>query len=123
MAARGVGLAVPIETVARRVSSIIENGHVARGWLGAAFAPDSTAKQLGLDGAMVLKVVPGGPAQTAGLRPMRGGIVGDTIVRVEGRPVLGMGSFLAMLEQRSPGDKVGVTVRRPKEDSLSEAYD
>merc|ERR550532_2452741 len=76
----GVGLAIPIDTVARNVESIIAKGFVKRPVLGIIFAPDVLSEELNLNGIMVMKVVPGGPAETAGVRPMRGGRLGDVVL-------------------------------------------
>jgi len=119
----GVGLAVPIEAVARRVDSVIQQGFVNRAWLGAIFAPDTTTAQLGLAGAMVLKVAKGSPAEDAGLRPMRGGLVGDVIVGLEGKPMSSSGEVLSFLDQRSPGDEVLMQVKRPPANSESDNYE
>ena len=83
----GLGLAVPInETTQRIIAALMRDGRVRRAHLGVAGAtrplPPRWAEQLGRrDGLTVMEVVPGSPAQTAGLRP------GDVVVEVEGRPV------------------------------------
>lgn len=110
----GMGMAIPIEAVQRHVADVIEKGFVTRPWLGAVFAPDQITQDLvGLGGAMVLQVVPGGPADEAGLRPMHGGYFGDVITRVAGSRVESTQAVLRILEQRNPGESVVMLVRRP----------
>lgn len=108
----GVGLAVPIDTVQRNVGSIIEKGYVRRPFLGVVFAPDVLSEELSLNGIMVMKVVPGGPADVAGIRPMRGARLGDTVVAVDGKKVGSADDLYKILEQRGPGDDVLVKVQR-----------
>jgi len=119
----GVGLAVPIDAVKRNVVSVIENGYVSRPWLGVAFAPDLTAAGLGPGGAMVLKVVPGGPADSAGLRPMHSGLLGDIVVGLEGVPIASSADVFKALDQKAPGDSVLVSVLRPAISSDSDDYE
>jgi len=118
----GVGLAIPIDTVARNVESIIAKGFVKRPVLGIIFAPDVLAEELNLNGIMVMKVVPSGPAETAGVRPMRGGRLGDVVVNMDGKTVGSTDDIFAILDQRLPGDKVDLTVQRASADSNSDKY-
>ncbi len=57
-------------------------------------------------GVVVTEVVPGGPADRAGLRR------GDVILEVKGRPVTGPGDFYRELAPLKPGDAVPVYVHR-----------
>jgi Do/DeqQ family serine protease len=83
---QGIGFAIPANMVRVVVNSALRGGKVERPWLGAdlqAVTPD-IAEGLGLDrpqGAVVVKVANGGPAEKAGLR------VGDVIMAVDGRDV------------------------------------
>ncbi len=83
----GLGLDVPInETTQRIIAALMRDGRVRRAHLGVAGAtrplPPRWAEQLGRrSGLTVMEVVPGSPAETAGLRP------GDVMVEVEGRAV------------------------------------
>jgi hypothetical protein len=62
---------------------------------------------LGTDGFEVMDVVPGGPADTAGLR------VGDTITAIDGRPAAGLSlpATRVRLKTEAPGSKLRLTVR------------
>lgn len=76
-------IVIPHATLARVVPQLIQDGHVARGWLGVALhavaVPDAlreSADQAG--GMMVMSVVENGPAAQAGI------VAGDIILSVDG---------------------------------------
>jgi len=77
---QGIGFAIPSNTVKKIVEQLIENGEVPRGYLGIGLdeLAGPKAKALGVvDGGVVItKIVPGEPAQQAGLQ------AGDVIVRI-----------------------------------------
>jgi len=119
----GVGLAIPIDTVQKNVESIIAKGFVRRPFLGIVFAPDVMADELQVDGIMVMKVVPGGPAETAGVRPMRGGRLGDIVVSINGKSIGSSNDLYKYLDQRQPGDKIKLRVQRASANADSDKYD
>jgi len=82
----GIGFAVPSRMVEQVAAQIVAHGEVRRGRLGIVIEPVSaeTADALELDartGAEVARVVPGSPAEAAGLE------TGDVIQTYDGRPV------------------------------------
>lgn len=119
-ASAGVGFAVPVDTVNRVVPEIIEKGHYASPSLGVQ--TDETlsraiARQLGVQGAAILRVRPGGPAAKAGLRGARFGrrnsiYAGDVIVALNGKTVDNVARLLAVLDDCKPGQVVQLTVWR-----------
>jgi len=79
----GIGFAIPSSMVERVSSSIIDSGRVERGWLGVSIQMlnEDLAGSFGFDGTeavLVSGVVPGTPAEAAGLVP------GDIITSVGG---------------------------------------
>ena len=71
---QGIGFAIPINVAQRVSSALIAKGRVVRGWLGVSLQPlnDDLAQALGAPrgkGAVVARVLPGGPAEKAGLAP------------------------------------------------------
>jgi S1-C subfamily serine protease len=113
----GIGFAIPVDTVQWVVPDLIQYGRVMRPSFGVQVASQQVARQLGINGALVLEVNPGSPAARAGLRPTvrneRGNLVlGDVIVAVEGQPVRTSGDLVLLLEQRSAGDSIRVTIVR-----------
>jgi len=119
----GVGLAIPIDTVAKNVESIIAKGFVRRPFLGIVFAPDVMVDELQLNGIMVMKVVPGGPAEAAGVRPMRGGRLGDVVVGIDSKRITSSDDLFKLLDLHQPGDNITMTVQRPSADIDSDKYE
>jgi serine protease Do len=70
------------------------------------------AASLGADGAIgvvVNQVVPGSPAQDAGLEP------GDLITEIDGAKIRTPGELIATIGQRSPGSELAITAFRSGE--------
>jgi S1-C subfamily serine protease len=81
--AEGVGFAIPINSARRSLEQLVETGRVRYAWVGVSTQTltPSLAEALGYDvlhGAAVQSVVPGSPAEQAGLR------AGSEVVRVDG---------------------------------------
>jgi len=101
-----IGFAIPAATARDVLEQIIKFGEVIRGWMGAEYfdapyspAAGGTAAQRG---ALVAKLLPGGPADTAGLR------AGDIVLEFNGQPVAD-GSDLRQREAAlAPGTQVKV---------------
>jgi Do/DeqQ family serine protease len=69
---QGIGFAIPINVARRVAGALIAKGRVVRGWLGVSLQPlsDELAQTLGSPrgkGAVVARVLPGSPAEKAGL--------------------------------------------------------
>ncbi len=125
----GVGFAVPVNLVKRVVEDILSEGSVSYSYLGINGGPDMSLnliETLGLPnnlrGVVVSGVVPGGPAEHAGLRaPGRTVFVSgepvptsvDIITAIDGVPVSGMNELVSYLASHTrPGDTVNLTVWR-----------
>ena len=86
----GLGLAVPINDVTRRiVHALMTDGTVRRAYLGIAGGsrplPPRVAQRMGRDsGVEVIEVVPGSPADRAGIRPE------DLLLTLDGTPLNGV---------------------------------
>jgi len=71
----------------------------SQGWLGIALDPKEPHPT-------VIEVIPGSPAEQAGLRP------GDSIVSVGGRPTLTLDQLISAIGDLSAGDRVTIVVSR-----------
>jgi putative serine protease PepD len=100
----GIGFAVPSNTVRDVVRDLADDGRVSRPYLGV-----STAERASGPGATVRTVVPGGPADKAGLR------AGDVILRVGGQAIEDPGDVAEAIFDRRAGDRVAVTIERDGE--------
>ena len=96
----GVGFAVPSNTVRQVVPRLARGESIDRGYLGV----ETTEAPNG--GAEVANVVPGGPAERAGLRP------GDVIKRVAGQDVRVPADVARAIESRAPGEEVEIEFDR-----------
>lgn len=115
----GVGFAVPVDTVNRIVPRILEEGDVERAGLGVVLEKDVFAADAGLQGAVVGRVAPGGPADRAGLEgpsetPDGELVLGDVIVGIEDQEVRREADLYQALEVFRAGDEVRVRVSRPQ---------
>jgi S1-C subfamily serine protease len=121
----GIAFAVPVSTVREIVPDLLDDGRVDRPFLGVSTidVTPSVAERLGLsveDGAYVVAVVDGGPAQRAGIRPAEGSggallAGGDVIVRIGDREIGGTDDVeQAVLDQRI-GDEVEIELVRAGE--------
>ncbi len=82
----GIGFAIPVNMARQIMEQLIEYGEVRRGQLGVVIqdVTPELAEALGLEstrGAVIAQVVPGSPAERAGLK------VGDVVTAVNGEPV------------------------------------
>jgi len=108
---QGVSFAIPIDDAAKVARQLRDVGTVTRGWLGVSVQPVTRdlAQTFGMDkpvGALVAKVVPGSPAEKAGLLP------GDIILRFNGEPLLVSGNLPPMVGNVDPGKTVKLEVQR-----------
>jgi S1-C subfamily serine protease len=119
-ASAGIGFAIPVDTVNLVVPQLTRFGKVTRPGLGVQVAEDQLARQLGLNGVLIVEVLPNTVAARAGLRPTRrdssGRVrLGDVIVAVDGKPVKSANELFLLLEQYRVGDTVVLTVIRDGE--------
>ncbi len=117
----GISFAVPINSIARILPQLIANGKVIRADLGI------TRVYATGDGLLVLAVVDGGPAELAGIQPVRMRIEeiapgfirktidpdsADLIVAIEHKRVRTVEELLTEVEKHRPGQTIRVTVVR-----------
>lgn len=111
IAIEGINFAVPINEIVRVLPQLVSKGTVTRAWLGV-YIQDLTpelAAQFGVEpgsGVLVSDVVPGSPAEAAGIKR------GDIIAAVDGNPVHNTNELQLEIMYRQPGDTVTVDLVR-----------
>jgi S1-C subfamily serine protease len=122
----GVGFAVPISAIKRSVAQLREKGTAEYAFIGVSSQPvyPQLAQKLGIDtefGALIASVVPGGPADKAGLHGADGTIRfqaaeyetgGDVIVEIDGRKVVQPDDLARIVAEKLPGEKIQLTILR-----------
>lgn len=122
----GIGFAIPINTVKEVVSQIIESGKVEHAYMGIEMQTidSDLTEQVRLpaeSGVLVSRVVPGSPADEAGLEGGSRNVVvdgesytlgGDIITAVDGEPVESAEEVRSVVNDKEPGDELEVEVRR-----------
>jgi S1-C subfamily serine protease len=113
VAGTGLGLAVPVNDTTRRImSALMRDGRVLRAYLGVVVVPAPVAPvwraKLGgrVTGLRVASVVPGGPADRAGLR------AGDLLLTAGGREVAKAQDLQRLMFAEAIGRPLPVTVMR-----------
>src|SRR5688572_6495833 len=108
----GLGLAIPVNDTSRRiVGALVADGRVRRAYLGLVSSPaplpgplaERTGRRRGL---RIVVVVPGAPADRAGLKP------GDLVLEAGRRPVADAQSLQRLLFDDAIGQPLPMTVRR-----------
>ena len=107
----GVSFAIPIDVAMNAVQQLKATGKVTRGQLGIEMQPmgRDEARALNLPddrGAMVKRVVPGGPAEKAGI------IALDVIRSVDGQPINEYSDLPPIIGGMAPGAKARIELIR-----------
>ncbi|MFQ5413852.1 MAG: DegQ family serine endoprotease [Phycisphaerae bacterium] len=107
----GIGFSIPINLAKSVLDSLIEDGHVVRGWLGVGIQNlnEDLAKSFGFEGTggvIVGDVTPDGPADQAGFKS------GDIITRYDGKAVADIDKLRARVAATKPDTRVEVEVFR-----------
>jgi len=109
--AQGIGFAIPVDRAKKVIQDILRYGQVHSAWIGAVTATitPEEARRTGLRasrGALVARVIPGSPAQAAGLR------TGDIITAVAGRAVDSREAFSTLTSTVAAGQPLPLTIAR-----------
>jgi serine protease Do len=107
----GMSFAIPMDVAMEVVDQLKGQGYVSRGWLGVLIQEvnKELAESFGLDkpyGALVAQVVPGSPAEKAGLK------VGDVIIKYEGDEISLSAQLPHFVGRTNVGEDATLTVMR-----------
>jgi S1-C subfamily serine protease len=107
----GVVLVIPVATLDRVVPQLLNDGQVARGWLGLGLQPVSIPEPLRAaagetTGMMVMSIAAGGPGAVAGVT------AGDILLTIDGSSMRGMRRVMSQLDDASVGRTVALRLIR-----------
>jgi len=110
----GLGFAIPIDSAKPVVEQLITTGFVTHPWLGISGSTldPETANSYDLPvegGAIVSSVIPGTPAEAAGLERS------DIIVAIDDTPIASMDELVMEIRKREVGETVVITYYRGDE--------
>ena len=123
---QGIGFAIPINYAKEIATKIITTGRVARPWMGITgiSVTKEISSKLGLavnKGVLIVKLIPGGPADQAGLRGgyqdviidgVRFLIGGDIILSINQKEVSDMKSLIKLIDRMNAGETANVEISR-----------
>ncbi|MHB9036302.1 MAG: S1C family serine protease [Armatimonadota bacterium] len=109
--AEGLGFSIGASTIKPVVDEIIKFGRVRHGWTGMKFwdISQSWADRLGLestDGALVVEVYRGSPADEAGIKP------GDVVLIANGNKIASVVDLQEVLREARVGDQLSLSLAR-----------
>ncbi|MGE3773735.1 MAG: DegQ family serine endoprotease [Gammaproteobacteria bacterium] len=107
----GIGFAIPVNMARQVMEQLVRYGEVNRGYLGAEMQnlDPELAAAFGLEnaqGAVLVNIVPGSPAEKAGLRP------GDVVTGANGRAIRDAASLRNQVGLLRVGDRITLEVLR-----------
>ena len=103
----GLGFAIPINRAKEIARELIATGKASHPAIGVGIAPVTSADGTGAkQGARVVSVAAGSPAERSGLRP------GDVVVAAGGQPVFEPSQLIAAVERGGVGRPLQLTIKR-----------
>jgi S1-C subfamily serine protease len=105
----GIGFAIPIDIATAVARQLISSGHATHPWLGVSgqAITSTTAQQFKVSqGAFIVAVTRGGPADQAGMR------ANDVVVSFNGHAITSMDDLVVAIREQQVGDHVRIGVIR-----------
>jgi len=108
---QGISFAIPINMARGVAAQLIQHGRVRRAWLGVYMEdlPAGRREEVGLQagkGVLITRVVEGGPAARAGVRP------GDVVLSMQNAPLGNRDLFRLRISERKPGETIVLGIWR-----------
>jgi serine protease Do len=108
---QGVSFSIPIDVAAKVAKQLKDHGRVTRGWLGVVVqeVDRNLAQTFGMErpiGALVARVMPGSPAESAGIK------AGDVILSFNGEELQVSTALPPMVGNADPGAVVPLVMQR-----------
>ena len=112
----GIGFAVPINMAKEIMEQLKKQGRVTRGWMGVSIQEltPELAETFGvkdLEGALITDVIPGSPADKAGLKK------GDIVVECNDKKINRIQDFSRLVGKTPIGESVKLIVVRDREEN------
>jgi serine protease DegQ len=111
----GIGFAIPVKIVKEVTEQIVRQGSVTRGWIGievedmdSQLADTYQIKET--EGALITRILKGGPADLASLRP------GDVLKAINGHTVHDSGDMLNQISALKPNQPAELLISRHQQD-------
>ena len=79
-ASAGIGFSIPVSVVKWVIPELIRDGRITRPSLNIELTPTNWVKRYNLEGPLVMKIIPGGAADQAGIRATRQARNGEIIL-------------------------------------------
>ena len=107
----GIGFAIPVNMAKEIVSQLRDRGEVTRGWLGVSIQdlPKDLADYFGIkdrQGVLIADVIPGDPADEAGIRPQ------DIVLEINGEKIKDSRELLKKVANLEVGQIAQIKVLR-----------
>ena len=112
----GIGFAIPIDTVRKVVTELIDHGRVTQPGIGVVPVNPAIANQANIKGLIIKQVVPGSPAAQVGLKGLQQSYnghvyLGDVIVGVDGKKVDNFNQFYRYVIKRGVGARIELKIK------------
>jgi len=123
-ASAGIGFAVPVDTVNRIVTALIQGGEIAHATLGVSVLPSRWSRARGIPGLVLGEVLAGGPAEGLGLKAAsqqaNGQLqLGDLLLAIDDQRLQTADDLARSLASYEPGETVSLALlRNGKETTL-----
>lgn len=115
---QNIGFAIPINVIADSINNFNETGQFNRPFLGVSYVLITARAALLNDlpqGALVRDIVPGSPAEKAGVA------VDDIITKIDGKKIANDNSLAQAIARKKVGDTVALTIYRDGKTSETKA--